>query len=71
MALYVNTVFLSVEYGRIPQKYDIYRKRSEDAQITFIFIFFYHFRFYFFDNCFYFRLALKVGKISKTIIGKR
>jgi hypothetical protein len=34
----MNTVFLSVKYGRILKKYDISRKQSEDAQITFIFI---------------------------------
>ena len=45
--MYVNTVFLSVKYGRILRKYDNSRKRSEDAQIIFVFTFilFYHFRF--------------------------
>jgi hypothetical protein len=60
----VNTVFLSVKYGRILKKCDISRKRSGDAQITFvsISILFYHFRFYYFDNYFHFRLALKMVK---------
>jgi len=68
--LYVNTVFLSVKFGRIPRKYDSFRKRSENAQITFVFTFilFYHFHFRFFDNCFHFRLALKVDKISKMVL---
>ena len=49
------------------------QKRSEDAQITFvfIFIFFLPFSFSFFSNYFHFRLALKVDKISETIIGNR
>ena len=68
--MYMNTVFLSVKYDRILQKYDIFKKRSEDTQIisVFTFILFYHFRFYFFGNYFYFCLTLKVDKTSKTIV---
>ena len=65
-----------ISIGKIWQntaKIRYFRKRSEDAQITFvfIFIFFYHFHFHFFDNCFHSRLALKVDKISKTVIKNR
>ena len=68
----MNMMFLSVKYGRL-QKYDSSRKRSDNAQIIFIFSFilFYHFRFCLFDNYFHFDLALKVDKILKTILENR
>ena len=71
--MYMNTVLLSVKYSTIPQKYKNFRKRSEDAQIIFVFTFilFYHFCFRFFVNYFHFCLALKVNKTSKTIVENR
>ena len=65
-----------ISIGKIWQntaKIRYFRKRSEDAQITFvfIFIFFLPFLFSFFDNCFHFRSALKIAKISKTIVGNQ
>jgi hypothetical protein len=65
-----SVTVMSVKHGKIPQKYDIFLKRSEVAQIIFVFIFiFLLFSFSCFQLFFYFHLAFKVDKIIlKTIL---
>jgi hypothetical protein len=66
-------VYSVINDGKIPTKYGISRKRSEETEIVFVFTFelFYHFRFHFFGNRYRFLLDLNFDRISKTISDNR